>query len=188
MILSLLTNSYCFFCGAFIQINIIPFSVQILHMDPNVGGYLFGCSAIGTGLGALLASKMKQDLKILVPFVLLGSASSFLFHLFPFPYWINAIWLLLLGVSAGVCIVPTQAFLVSKSEPEDRARNFGTANFLSFVFCLLAAVYLYVLNEVIEFNAAQNFSVLGVTNFIVAALLYWKTKNGKNGSAASNNR
>jgi acyl-[acyl-carrier-protein]-phospholipid O-acyltransferase/long-chain-fatty-acid--[acyl-carrier-protein] ligase len=187
MILSLFAYSYFFFFGAFVQINIIPFGVEILRMDPNIGGFLFIFCAVGMGLGSLIASRLPQHLGLLAPCTAVASLACFLFVWIPHPYWINAVWLSILGIAAGIFIVPAQAFLVAKSAHEDRGRNFGTANFLSFIFALLAAGALFVLNEVLDFNASQNFNVLGWLNLLIAAFLYWQTRNGKSGSVSPNN-
>lgn len=185
LILSLLVYSFFYFYGAFLQINIIPFSVEILGMDPNIGGYLFGFSAIGMGIGSWIASKTERGLKLLAPCAAGGGVFCFFLSWHPFAYWLNGLWLLIIGICAGIFLVPSQAFIVEKSAPEDRARNFATANFLSFLFALLAAFCLYIFSQGFGWNAGQNFAALGWLTLGVAFLIHRKTR--KSGSAASNN-
>lgn len=168
--------SYFLFIGAFVQMNIIPYSVATLHMKPIVGGYLFIFSSIGIGIGALMAAKMSGNLTILPKAGLGMTVGCFLFTLFPHPFWLNIVWLIALGIFGGLFLVPSQAFILSKSELQNRGRNFGTANFLSFVFALLAAGYLYLINTLFKFTPAESFAIMGFVNFAVIILIYFLTR------------
>lgn len=168
--------SYFLFIGAFAQMNIIPYSVQILKMGPVMGGYLFAFSAIGVGFGALLASKMSGNLSILSKAGFGMSAACFLLTLFPTPFWLCIIWLILLGFFGGIFLVPPQAFILKKSHPQNRGRNFATANFFSFVAAFLAAGSLYLLNTLLALNPLQSFAVIGGVNLLVSFGLYLRTK------------
>ncbi len=180
LILSTFACSYFLFLGAFVQINIIPFGVETLHGNPNIGGFLFAFSVVGMGIGSLIASRLKLNLRLIPPCLGMGSIGCWLLAFVPEPIWINGLWLIVLGITAGIFLVPAQAFLVAHSAPEDRARNFGAMNFWSSIFALLAAVCLYILQTIFHFDAAQNFNVLAWMNLAVAGLLY--------GSLASNTR
>lgn len=100
------------------------------------------------------------------------SVGCFLFTLFPHPYWTNLIWLVLLGVMGGLFLVPSQAYIMGHSRPEHKGRNFGTANFFSYVFALLAAFFLYLLNTLIGLTPAVSFTWIGILNLGVSAVLY----------------
>lgn len=179
----MLTAAFCYgyflFIGAFVQMNIIPYSVLILGMKPAVGGYLFLFSSIGVGIGALIATKSSGKLASL-PLSAIGmSVGCFLFTLFPFPFWVNAIWLIGLGIFGGLFLVPPQAFILSHSRPEIKGRNFGTANFFSFVFALLAAGVLYLFNTLLGISPRSSFSWIGILNLAVAGLLFFLTRQKK---------
>lgn len=176
----MLVGTFCYgyflFIGAFAQMNIIPYSVSTLGMNPNVGGYLFLVSSIGVGLGSLMASKLSGNLTSL-PWSGLGmSVGCFLFTLMPHPFWINFIWLIGLGVVGGLFLVPAQAFILAKSRPENRGRNFGTANFFSFVFALLAAGVLYLFNSLLDFSPSMSFAWVGILNLAVVGSLFFLTR------------
>lgn len=180
MLIAVFCYAYFLFIGAYVQMNIIPYSIQDLDMSAVMGGYLFLFSSIGVGVGALIASKMSGSLKSL-PFTGLGmSLGCFLFTLLSHPYWINIFWLIGLGVFAGMFLVPPQAFILAHSAKENKGRNFGTANFFSFVAALLAAGVLYLLNGLLEMNPASSFSVIGALNLLVVLFLYCKINSRKN--------
>lgn len=179
----MLTAAFCYgyflFIGAFVQMNIIPYSVLNLGMKPAVGGYLFLFSSIGVGIGALIATKSSGKLASL-PLSAIGmSVGCFLFTLFPFPFWVNTIWLVGLGIFGGLFLVPPQAFILSHSRPEIKGRNFGTANFFSFVFALLAAGVLYLFNTLLGISPRSSFSWIGILNLAVAGLLFFLTRQKK---------
>ena len=56
----MLLNSFFLFIGAFFQLNIIPFSIQSLHLNSIGGGYLFLVTALGIATGAFLAGRFLQ--------------------------------------------------------------------------------------------------------------------------------
>jgi acyl-[acyl-carrier-protein]-phospholipid O-acyltransferase/long-chain-fatty-acid--[acyl-carrier-protein] ligase len=163
---------YFLFIGAYVQMNIIPYSVEILHMDPHIGGYLFVLSAVGIGIGSLIASKMSGSLKVL-PYAGLGiSFGCLLFMWLPNPFWLSLFWLFILGFFGGLFLVPSQAFILAKSPPADRGRNFATANFFSFVFALLAAGVLFLFNGYFKFTPSESFVALSILNFVVCVGLF----------------
>ncbi len=179
----MLTAAFCYgyvlFIGAFVQMNIIPYSVTTLGMSPVVGGYLFLFSSIGIGIGALIATKCSGKLSSLPLWAVGMSVGCFLFTLFPFPFWVNAIWLIGIGIVGGLFLVPPQAFILYNSPPEDKGMNFGTANFFSFVFALLAAGVLYLFNSVLGISPSMSFSWIGIVNLAFAGVLYFFTRQKK---------
>lgn len=171
---------YFIFIGAFVQLNIIPYSTDVLKMDPIIGGYLFLVSAIGVGIGSLAASRLSENLTSL-PWSGLGmSIGCFLFAFFPHPFWLNVLWLVGLGIAGGLFLVPAQAFIMMYSQPKNKGRNFGTANFLSFVAALLAAAALYFFNSLLGISPKWSFAAIGSINIIAAIFLFFLTKKDYN--------
>jgi acyl-[acyl-carrier-protein]-phospholipid O-acyltransferase / long-chain-fatty-acid--[acyl-carrier-protein] ligase len=170
--------SYFLFIGAFVQMNIIPYSVEVLKMGPAAGGYLFISSGVGIGFGSLLASKMSGRLTIL-PMAGLGMSICCVLFEFYQPFWLTIIWLFALGVFGGLFLVPSQAFILSKSPLQDRGRNFATANFFSFVFAFLASAAIYILNESSKLRPSESFVALGIFNLLVSSILFYLTREKK---------
>ncbi len=159
--------AYLLFIGAFVQLNIIPYTIKNLGLSAVAGGYLFLVSAFGLGLGAILTNRIsKGKIRLgMIPFSGVGiSIALILMKWFYAPWYLFIIWLALLGLFGGMFLVPPQAYILAASPKEDRGRNFATANFLSFTFVLLAAVALYVLNTLLRFSPASSFFIVGIIN------------------------
>jgi len=167
--------AYFLFMGAFIQMNIVPFSIETLGLGAEAGGYFFFFAAVGIGIGSLIASRVNSNLGTL-PIKLVGiSLGCFLFKIFPFPYWVNSVWLLGLGICAGLYLVPTQTFILEMSKLKQRGRNFGTANFLSFAFAFLSTGFLYML-AFMRISPSNSFVLFGGINLLVAYFMHRKIK------------
>ncbi len=177
MLMAIFCFSYFLFIGAYVQMNIIPYSIHELNMSAVVGGYFFLFTAIGVGIGALIASKMSGRLTHLPLFGLGISVGCFLFTFFSHPFWINILWMVELGIFGGLFLVPPQAFILSNSSPENKGRNFGTANFFSFIAAFAAAGVLYLFNSVVGIDPAWSFSLIGGINLIVSAILFFKIRS-----------
>lgn len=173
MWIAVFAYGYFVFIGTFVQMNVTPYSVETLDMSPIVGGYLLLISSVGVGIGSLLAPRLNGKLTSL-PWSGAGmSTGCFLFTLFPHPYWLNLIWLVGLGIAAGLFLVPAQAYIMEYSLPESKGRNFGTANFFSYIFALLAAFILYLFNTMIDFTPAVSFTWIGIVNLGISGILYF---------------
>lgn len=168
--------SYFVFIGAFAQMNIIPYCVQILGQSAVLGGYFFLVSAVGVGIGSLIAPKINGRLHHL-PWIGAGmSLGCFLFTFFSHPIWINLIWIILLGVFGGLFLVPSQSYIMANSPAVSEGRNFGTANLLSYLFAMLAAGTLYLFNTAFGMDPAMSFFGIGIVNLAVSSILYFLLK------------
>lgn len=58
LLMAVLGSSFFLFLGSFAQLNMIPFAVGSLHLSDVQGGYLFLLTAIGIGLGSMIAGKL----------------------------------------------------------------------------------------------------------------------------------
>jgi len=168
--------AYCYFLfiGAFIQLNIIPYTVQVLHFSDIYGGYFFLISSVGLGIGSQFTSRVSKGSLKLVPLagvgisLLLGTAAFF--H---DPWWLIIPWMLLLGFFGGMFLVPPQTFIMTMSPEKDRGRNFASANFFSFVFALLASLALYLLNTTLGLAPNVSFLIIGLLNLGIS-FLFWR--------------
>jgi acyl-[acyl-carrier-protein]-phospholipid O-acyltransferase/long-chain-fatty-acid--[acyl-carrier-protein] ligase len=168
--------SYFIFIGAFAQMNIIPYCVQILRESATLGGYFFLVAAVGIGIGSLIAPKINGRLHHL-PWIAAGmSLGCFLFTFFSHPIWLNLIWIVLLGIFGGLFLVPSQAYIMANSPHTSEGRNFGTTNLLSYIFALLAAGTLYLFSAVFGMDPAMSFFGIGIVNLAVSSVLYFLLK------------
>lgn len=162
---------YFLFIGAFVQLNIVPFSIEVLGLSIISGGYLFILAAIGIALGAFVTDKIcpKKNNLLLTPYA--GFAISFfmiLLALIP-----SMFWLLILGFFGGIFLVPVQTHILATSPIENRGRNFSSANLLSFFFAVLASGALYLLNTMLSLTPHVSYIVIGLFNALVSFFFLW---------------
>ncbi len=167
-------SSFFLFVAAFTQLNMIPFAMQSLHLDEVGGGYLFLVTAIGIAIGSTLSGRLSKDSVepgitciaggfLGIFFLLLSLVSSSLIGVI--------ICLFLLGVAGGAYLVPCDAFLQINSPKEKRGQIIATANFFSFVGVLMAALYLYFVNEHLGLSSSQSFALLGVLSLLATIIM-----------------
>ncbi|MCH9610368.1 MAG: hypothetical protein S4CHLAM81_04710 [Chlamydiales bacterium] len=172
--------AYLLFLGGFVQLNLIPYAIQILNLSDVYGGYLFMILALGLGCGAYMTDRISQG-KIrlqMVPYAGLGiSIILLLMYLWHDPWWLVAIWMALLGFLGGIFLVPPQAYILAASPKKDRGRNFATANFFSFFCALLAAGAIYLLNVLLKLTPATSFLFIAILNAITMFFVKFSRKS-----------
>ena len=153
---------------------------------------LLGALVVGVGVGSVLAgvwSGGKVELGILP--LGAGGLAFFAFLLYTvqgvlvnpagaytLSYFAAAVFLLLLGVSAGLFDVPLAAYMQDRSPPEHRGAILAASNFLTFGGMLVAAFGYWLLRRPVNgealFNSRQIFLLCGfatVPVFIYIILL-----------------
>ena len=161
---AILGSSYFLFVGAFMQLNIIPFAINILELSDIQGGYLFFLTALGIGTGSLLAGKISGRIVELglVPFGALGIAiCAFLLDFFSGNILAVIVLVTLLGVFGGLYEIPLDSYVQVASPKQVRGQMVAANNFLSFVGVLIASSLIYLNSEVFQIRADQGFSLIG---------------------------
>src|SRR5262245_12985006 len=140
--LTVLGISYFWFLGALVQINILFFGKELLHLDEFHIGLLGTFLAIGIGIGSLAAGRLSGD-HIELGLVPLGSVAMGiclgLVALSSSSYLFTGISLVLLGFSAGLFAVPLNALLQHQSGKEEKGQLIATNNFMNTIGMFLAA-------------------------------------------------
>ncbi len=161
---TLVFGAYFLFVGSYTQLNIIPFTLQSLHLSDVQGGYLFLMTAIGIGIGSFFAGQLSgKEVELgFVPFAAFGIAlSMFGLYFFSTNFFVDAPCLILLGVCGGFYIVPVDSFIQIASPDKDRGQNVAAGNFLSFVGVIIASGLLALLGNGLKLSAAQGFLIVG---------------------------
>lgn len=174
LLMAVLGSSFFLFLGAFVQLNIIPFAMQSLHLTDIQGGYLFLLTAIGIGSGALIAGKLSGKIVELglVPIAgFLVSLSSYMIDLFSdHPYVVMPL-LVLLGFFGGMYQIPLDSFIQVNSPHRNRGQIIAATNFLSFFGVLCASGLVYLITEVMGFNADKGFTIIGSLTLAVTSVI-----------------
>ncbi len=163
-------SSFFLFIGAFTQLNMIPFAMQSLGLSEVGGGFLFLATAIGIAIGAVLSGRLAKERVELA----ISCIAGFFIALFFILLWafssslIGTILLLtLLGIVGGAYLIQFDSYLQINSPDLKRGQIIAASSFFSFVGALLAAFYLYLVNEHFGFSASDSFAILGIAALIV---------------------
>ncbi|HSR36173.1 MAG TPA: MFS transporter, partial [Desulfurivibrionaceae bacterium] len=176
LLLAVIGAAYFLFVGAFCQLNLLPYGIKYLGLSEAQSGYLFVAAAIGIGAGSLLAGNLSGR-TVEFGVVPIGAAgltlASFLLHAAPahLPTVLGLI--ALFGVSAGLFIVPLQAFIQLRAPAEHRGAILAASSFLSWVGALLASGLLWLLSEPLDVSPGGAFTVLGVITLALTLATLW---------------
>jgi acyl-[acyl-carrier-protein]-phospholipid O-acyltransferase / long-chain-fatty-acid--[acyl-carrier-protein] ligase len=174
LLTTLIFGAYFLFMGSYTQLNIIPFTLQSLHLSEIQGGYLFLMTAIGIGLGSYLAGTFSgKDVELgFVPLAAFGVTLCLLgLYFFQSHFFVVVPLLIVLGLFGGFYIVPVDAFIQVASPDQERGQNVATGNFLSFVGVIIASGLLALLGNALKLTAAEGFLIIGLFTFVIAVAL-----------------
>lgn len=174
--LAMLGSAYFLFLAAFLQLNIIPFAVESLHLTDVQGGYLFLLTALGIGTGSFIAGKISgKTVELgLVPFAAFGiSIGLFLLDFFSDRFITVIPLVIILGVLGGIYQIPLDSYIQVASPHKFRGQVVGATNFLSFFGVLCASLMVYLITAVFDLHADKGFSIMGgITLFIAIVYMY----------------
>lgn len=175
LLVCIATAAYFLFVGAFVQMALIPFSVQVLGLSDVEGGYLFLCTALGIGLGSFLAGRLSGktiELGLVPLMTFLLSFGMILLYVFSFN-WVYIVPLaFLLGLSGGMLLVPVESYIQVFSPLLLRGQIIAAGNFLSFLGVLVASFSLFFLSDVLALPMDQCFLVMGCVSMLFFIVTY----------------
>lgn len=133
------------FLGGLMQMLVLLIAKETLHIEDSATGLLLAALAIGIGLGSALAGRLSSrgielgllplgGFGIVVGLFALASATSFA------PAMAALVGT---GLSAGLWIVPLDAYLQFRTKPEERGRVVGASSFVNTVGTLIAPALLW---------------------------------------------
>jgi len=168
---AVLGSAFFLFIGSYIQLNMIPFAMKVLHLTEVQGGYMFLLTALGIGIGSLLAGKLSgRAVEFgLVPFGGIGMAlSCFLLYHWSYSIYAALILIFMMGFFGGTYLVPLDSYIQVASPKTKRGQIVGTVNVLGFFGVLLSAFSLYIISDILELPPDQGFLIVGIATLIIA--------------------
>jgi acyl-[acyl-carrier-protein]-phospholipid O-acyltransferase / long-chain-fatty-acid--[acyl-carrier-protein] ligase len=173
LLLAILGNTYIWLLAALLQLNIVFYGTDVLHITETENGILQASLAVGIGLGSLLAGYLSQN-KIEYGLIPLGSIGITAFGMLLYRPNLSlaavAINLGLLGLFGGFFVVPVNALIQHRPDPEQKGGIIAWANQLSFIGIFIASGLYYLMATVLKLTPPAIF--LWGAIMTVAATLY----------------
>jgi len=169
LLLAVIGSAYFLLIGGYIYSNLIPYGIGHLGLTKVQSGYLFVIAAMGISLGALLAGKLSgRNVEFgVVPLGALGlTLGSVGLGVLPFGLYRTFVLVFLMGLSAGLFVVPIHAFIQIRSDKHIRGEVLATSSFLGWLGVLIASGLIYLLSGVWGLSAAKVFVVLGLMTLV----------------------
>lgn len=164
--------SYFWFAGALFQMAVILIGSESLHLSETRTGLLVTALAVGIGAGSIAAGWLSGD-TVELGLVPVGAASLGLCSIglsFAHSFAANLLWLAGAGFAGGLFIVPLNAFLQDRAQPQEKGRVLATNNFVNMIGVVLASGALYLLHDLVHWTPSQILGALGAVT--VAATIY----------------
>ncbi len=173
LILSIIGLAWFWQVGAFAQLNLIGYGIQQLGLNEAQSGYLFLASALGIAGGSLLAARFSgRDVELgIVPLGAVGLIiAPVLLYFAPASLVVVLVFILLLGVSAGLFSLPLQTFIQMRTAPEIRGEVLAASSFVNWIGILIASAFTFLFSGPLNLTAASGFSIMGGMTLLVSIL------------------
>ncbi len=190
---SIMAISWFWFLGATYLTQFPNFTKVHLNGNESAVSFLLALFSVGIAIGSLTCDKLSNH-RIEVGIVPLGSFGITLFgwlmassipndlpQFASFSQFIShqELWpvfayLLLLGASGGVFIVPLYALMQQRAKETERAQVVAALNIYNSMFMVGSAILGIVCLTLLELSILQLFLLLATLNFLVACYLFFQ--------------
>lgn len=171
-----LGNTGFFFVAVLLQMNLVLYAEQVLHIEPMENSALQVALALGMASGSLLAGKLSGD-HVEYGLIPLG---AFLMAVMGFALGMEGIskgaftaCLTLLGIGGGFFIVPLAAVLQHRPPADRKGSVQGAASWLSWVGISAAALLQKELNIRLGWTPGDIFWFCGVCAAVGGVYVMW---------------
>ncbi|MGY0616317.1 MFS transporter [Vibrio sp. FJH11] len=188
---SIMAISWFWFLGAAYLTQFPNFTKVYLNGTESAVSFLLALFSVGIALGSLICNWISNH-RIEVGVVPIGALGITIFgylmatsvpselpqfHTFGefirySDFWPLFFYLLMIGVSGGLFIVPLYALMQHRAKETERAQVIAGLNIFNSLFMVGSAVLGIVCLSVLEMTIPQLFALLAVLNFLVAAYLF----------------
>ena len=150
LILAVFASAYFMLVGGFAKFVMIPYGMEYCQFSDTQSGYLFVVAALGIGIGSYLAGRLSgRTVEVgIVPVGAVGLALAAiglgLNGVYAEPgsalmKTLTLTFITLFGVSAGLFIVPINAFIQLRAPDAIRGRVLASSSFIGWIGIALAA-------------------------------------------------
>lgn len=190
---ALMSISWFWFLGAAYLTQFPNFTRLHLNGTESSVAFLLALFSVGIAIGSLTCDKLSNH-RIEIGIVPIGSMGISIFgllmaisipeslpHFESFNEFVahSALWplfayLLLLGISGGIFIVPLYSLMQLRAKPDERAQVIAGLNIYNSLFMVGSAVLGIVCLSVLELSIPQLFILLAVGNTLVMFYLFYQ--------------
>ena len=175
--LAIISTAFFSLIGAFVQLNVLDYGAQHLGLLPEQATRLFLLTAIGIGLGSVFAGWISGR-SIEFGIVPVGAGLMFgglvvLGTVPPGSTGIAAACMFLLGLAAGMFIVPLESFIQYRSPPDRVGSIKAAGGFLSWIGILTASGLLFLNSSLLGFTAQGGFLLISVLLLVLTVFSLW---------------
>lgn len=164
LFLTAFTLSFFWMVSALFRSNVPLFGKLELGVNEEHASRLMAFVSVGIGIGAALASLVKQAEKsmgLVIPGIAGLSLMSTVVGLLGASYWGSGFMLGALGLFGGLYLVPQTTIFQARSPAERRGEYVAVQNFLNYTFMLLSALLFDLLTNRLHLTPKQIFVAVG---------------------------
>jgi acyl-[acyl-carrier-protein]-phospholipid O-acyltransferase / long-chain-fatty-acid--[acyl-carrier-protein] ligase len=173
---AVVANTFFWFLGSLLLLNIVLYGADILHLDETRSSYLLAGLSMGIGLGSLAAGFVSGK-KIQMGMVLPGLGGVLaMAALLSWPrigFGNVLLLLVLLGFAGGFFVVPINALIQRRPAATEKGRTIAVANMLSFIGVALQPVAQFAMLRLGHPDPARVFLIAGAMSVAMGAVLVW---------------
>jgi acyl-[acyl-carrier-protein]-phospholipid O-acyltransferase / long-chain-fatty-acid--[acyl-carrier-protein] ligase len=172
--MAILANTFFWFLGSLLLLNIVLYATDILRVDDQHSSYLLAALSLGIGIGSFLAGYASAG-KIEQGMILPGLAGlmvlTAILSIPSLSFVTVATLLAFVGVCGGFFVVPINALIQHIPPPEEKGRTIAVANLLSFVGVALQPVAQYAMIQLGHPDPSRIFLVSAALSLVMGILL-----------------
>jgi acyl-[acyl-carrier-protein]-phospholipid O-acyltransferase / long-chain-fatty-acid--[acyl-carrier-protein] ligase len=174
LLTAVVANTFFWFLGSLLLLNIVLYGADILHLDETRSSYLLAGLSMGIGLGSLAAGFVSGK-KIQMGMVLPGLAGILVMAaLLSWPgigFATVLGCLILLGFAGGFFVVPINALIQRRPAATEKGRTIAVANMLSFIGVALQPVAQFVMLRLGHPDPSKVFLIAGAMSVAMGLVL-----------------
>jgi acyl-[acyl-carrier-protein]-phospholipid O-acyltransferase / long-chain-fatty-acid--[acyl-carrier-protein] ligase len=174
LLMAVLANTFFWFLGSLLLLNIVLYGADTLHLDETHSSYLLAGLSMGIGLGSLAAGFVSGK-KIQTGMVLPGLAGMFVLAAMlswtGIGFSLVLAYLTALGFAGGFFVVPVNALIQRLPAPAEKGRTIAVANLLSFVGVALQPVAQFAMLRLGHPNPSRVFLIAGAFTVAMGSIL-----------------